>query len=47
MFSYELIRAITQAAVMPGRNNGGVEIDLVRDSGSQAVGPVRAPRVQT
>jgi hypothetical protein len=28
MFSYALIRGITGAAVMPGRNSAGVEIDL-------------------
>ena len=37
MFSYALIRAITEAAVMPGRNSAGVEIDLGCEGGSEAV----------
>lgn len=37
MFSYALIRAITGAAVMPGRNSAGVEIDLGCEGGSEAV----------
>jgi hypothetical protein len=37
MFSYALIRAITGAAVMPGKNSAGVEIDLRREGGSKAV----------
>jgi hypothetical protein len=37
MFGYALIRAITGAAVMPGRNGAGVEIDLGREGGSEAV----------
>jgi hypothetical protein len=38
MFSYALIRAITRAAVMPGRNSAGSEIDLVCEGSSEAVG---------
>ena len=37
MFSYALIRAITGAAVVPGRNSAGVEIDLGCEGGSEAV----------
>ena len=37
MFSYALIRAITGAAVMPGRNSAGVEIDLGCEGGNEAV----------
>ena len=37
MFGYALIRAITGAAVMPGRNSAGVEIDLGCEGGSEAV----------
>ena len=37
MFSYALIRAITGAAVMPGKNSAGVEIDLGCEGGSKAV----------
>ena len=37
MFSYALIRAITGAAVEPGRNSAGVEIDLGCEGGSEAV----------
>ena len=37
MFSCALIRAITGAAVMPGRDSAGVEIDLGGEGGSEAV----------
>jgi hypothetical protein len=37
MFGYALILAITGAAVMPGRNSAGVEIDLGCEGGSEAV----------
>jgi hypothetical protein len=37
MFSYAPIRAITGAAVMPGRNSAGAEIDLGCDGGTEAV----------
>jgi hypothetical protein len=37
MFSYALISAITGAAVMPGRNSAGFEIDLGCEGGSEAV----------
>lgn len=36
MFGYALIRAITGAAVMPGRNSAGIEIGL-GCKGSEAV----------
>jgi hypothetical protein len=37
MFSYALIRAITGAVVMPGRNSARVAIDLGCEGGSEAV----------